>query len=114
MSEYRETRLAWEALMAGHKKLIAKNAQLKARIAELEAAQKWRPMESAPRDEKVILKLPNRIEIARSRPLMNMTWVMGKLLEETPRYRWFYENGVQVTEEKLGWLPLPPLPEETK
>ncbi len=81
-------------------------------FAWMKSQQAWRPMDSAPRDERVILKLPNRIEIAHSRPLMSVTWVFGERIEEAPRYRWFYENGTQVTEEMQGWLPLPPMPEE--
>lgn len=97
-------------------KIVAKcNIELDAslaRIAELEAAQQWRPMETAPtfvadvdgfvRDAPVLLAFPTgHVTIAERGPRKSSKW----------RH---HSTGSGFTCEPIAWLPLPEPPKEGK
>ena len=76
--------------------------RLRARIAELEGAQKWRPTDSAPKDgTDILLAWKNSDDIV-------IAWW------NATGWTWHEAPTVYASDECRGWLPLPPLPEEEK
>lgn len=74
-------------------------AELKARIAELEAAAQWRPMATAPRDGTEIL-----------------VWCLGQhyelvAWEEHSCHQWIGDASRYDEDQVCAWLPIPALPE---
>jgi len=77
-----------------------------ARIAELEAAQKWRPIETAPKDEtEIILFVP------RSTPTTGK-WIVPNPRTETPFWYWstYDTHGAVGPIYPTHWVPLPQPP----
>ena len=94
-----QTKQANAQLIARAPDLLAENETLKKRISELEAAQKWQPIDTAPRDGTPILVRdePSVVipTVTRSAYCRVVKWVFGRGFS--------CEKDRKVT----GWMPLP-------
>lgn len=81
------------SLIARAPELLAENEALKKRIAELEAAQEWKPIETAPEDREILVCGAGKMWFAR--------W-------NTDFEHW---EGY-FTHEPTHWIPLPKMEDE--
>ena len=99
-----------------HSKLLDALEAAQARIKELEAKQRWIPMDSAPKDgSEVLLQVEYRAG-SQGKCLVGHWMPGGHCIEDHPPIAqgWYFWNGASfdLAAKPILWMPLPQPPEQ--